>query len=330
MQSVLAPLIGPKECVPPNLQGRTAIVTGGALGIGYEVSRAFAKAGARTIMINRKEEQGDEAIAKIKAEVPEAIIEWVHCDLGDLKETKQVFEKLAKEEDRLDLLILSAGINSDQPGLDADGIDRHFGVNWLGHFYAINLLYPLIRKTSKLPGAPAPRIVFESSEMHRFAPKSTTFQSVAEIQENEKIGPIELYGRTKLAMIQGTHGLLEKVIKPNSDNVYVLSVHPGAVNTDMQDAWQRAYPGLIGKIVEAVTLFGGRSPVQGSYSAIYAGTSEDIIKNDWNGYYLSDPETPGKETEQGSDPVIRDNLWRLSTQMIENKLGKDALESWSA
>lgn len=33
MQSVLAPLIGPKVCVPPSLVGRTAIVTGGALGM---------------------------------------------------------------------------------------------------------------------------------------------------------------------------------------------------------------------------------------------------------------------------------------------------------
>lgn len=96
-----------KECVPPNLQGRTAIVTGGALGIGYEVSRAFAKAGARTIMINRKEDQGNLAIEKIKKEVPEAQIEWIHCDLGSLKETKEVFEKLAETEDRLDLVRFS-------------------------------------------------------------------------------------------------------------------------------------------------------------------------------------------------------------------------------
>lgn len=32
MQSVLAPLIGPKVCVPPSLAGHTAVVTGGALG----------------------------------------------------------------------------------------------------------------------------------------------------------------------------------------------------------------------------------------------------------------------------------------------------------
>ena len=124
---------------------------------------------------------------------------------------------------------MSAGINANQFDLDADGIDRHFGVNWLGQFYAVNLLYPLIRKTSKMPDTPAPRIVFESSEQHRAAPSVVHFGSIDEIN-NKEIGPLEAYGRSKLAIVLGVkYGLYERVIKPNGDNVYALSVHPGAV-----------------------------------------------------------------------------------------------------
>ena len=36
-------------------------------------------------------------------------------------------------------------------------------------------------------------------------------------------------------MILYSRSLAEKVIKPNGDNVYVLAVHPGAVNTKMQE-----------------------------------------------------------------------------------------------
>ena len=145
-------------------------------------------------------------------------------------------------------LILSSGINANQQGLDADGIgerlsrqrdgvalisDRHFGVNALGHYYAINQLYPLLRKTSKIPGtAPGSvRIVFESSEMHRFAPGSEDskergrgvhFGSEDEITEGGKqLGPVELYGRTKLAMILYGKALRDKVIKKNGDDIYV-------------------------------------------------------------------------------------------------------------
>jgi NAD(P)-dependent dehydrogenase (short-subunit alcohol dehydrogenase family) len=127
--------------------------------------------------------------------------------------------------------VLSAGINANQYGETNDRIDRHFQVNWLGQFYVCNLLYPLLHKTSKFPDTPAPRIVFESSEQHRAAPKEVHFASLDEIN-NDKLSPTELYGRSKLAIILGVkYGLVERVIKPNKDNIYALSVHPGAVSS---------------------------------------------------------------------------------------------------
>lgn len=228
MQSVLHKVIGPKEVHPTNLDGKVAIVTGGAFGIGFEISRALAHAGCRVIMVNRKEDQGDDAISKIKEETPNAQVEWKHCDLGSLKEVRSVFSSLRDSLDRLDYLSLCAGINTNKFELDADGIDRHFGVNFLGQFYATNQLWPLLRKTSKMPGASAPRVVFESSEMHRTAPSDVKFASLDEI--NTDIGPTHLYGRSKLAMILATHGLHDKVIKKNNDHIYVAAVHPGAVS----------------------------------------------------------------------------------------------------
>lgn len=126
-------------------------------------------------------------------------------------------------------LVLSAGINTAPYSLDADGIDRHSGVNWLGHFYVVNILYPLLRKTSKQPGAPAGKIVFESSEMHRAMPSVLRLGSLEDIK-NPDLEPMGLYARSKLCMILGVkYGLVEKVIKPNKDNIYALAVHPGTV-----------------------------------------------------------------------------------------------------
>lgn len=104
LQSVLQPIIGPRKELH-DLTGRTAIVTGGAFGIGYEVSKAFVSVGCRVIMINRKEDQGESAIAEIKKQIGvNAKIEWVGCDLGSLKEVKDVFTKLRNELERLDLV----------------------------------------------------------------------------------------------------------------------------------------------------------------------------------------------------------------------------------
>lgn len=165
-------------------------------------------------------------------------------------------------------MILSAGLNAQQYAEDDDGIERCFGINYLGHYYAVNLLFPLIRKTAKLPGVPAPRIVFESSELHRAADSAVTFTSLEEIND-KNLGPPATYGRTKLAMILfAKYGLVEKVIKPNQDNIYALTVHPGTVNTAMQNQWKNAYPGLLGKLITNVTLAVGRDVEQGSYSAL--------------------------------------------------------------
>jgi NAD(P)-dependent dehydrogenase (short-subunit alcohol dehydrogenase family) len=331
MQSVLHPILGPKKPEITDLSGKVALVTGGALGIGYEVSRAFVLNGARVIMVNRKEDQGNAAIEKIKEEVgQDAQIEWLQCDFGNLKEVKEVFSGIREREERLDLLVLSAGINANQYGETVDGIDRHFQVNWLGQFYATNLLYPLLRKTSKIPDTPAPRIVWESSEMHRAAPSTTHFASLEEINDST-IDHAQLYARTKLAIILGVkYGLLDRVIKANGDNIYALSVHPGAVNTAMQQQWKDAYPGILGKLITSAMLFTGRNVEQGSFSALYAATSLEIEEKGWNGYYFSDPGQPGKETSQASDPKLGVALWDLSQRIIKDKLGEDALADWSS
>ncbi|KAL3464551.1 hypothetical protein BJX64DRAFT_298360 [Aspergillus heterothallicus] len=329
MQSVLHPIIGPKKEIH-DLTGRVALVTGGALGIGYEISRAFALNGARVIMTSRKEDQGDAAIKQIKEESGQkAKIEWIHCDNGNLNEVKEVFTGIREREERLDLLILDAGINANKYGTTHDGIEHLFQVNWLGNFYIVNLLYPLLRKTAKLPNTPAPRIVFESSEMHRTAMPWTKFASAEEINDPSK-DPTQLYARTKLAIILGVkYGLLDRVIRPNGDGIYALSVHPGAVNTAMQNQWKDAYPGLLGKLLTTVMTAFSRSPEQGSFSALYAATSPEVEEKGWNGYYFTDPGQPGKDSMLASDLELGSSLWNLSHQMIKEKVGEGGMVDWN-
>ncbi len=57
----------------------------------------------------------------------------------------------------------------------------------------------------------------------------------------------------------------------------------------MQSQWKDAYPGIVGKVAEALSVAAGRSPEQGSYSGIYAAISPEIVEKGWNGAYLSDP-----------------------------------------
>jgi len=74
--------------------------------------------------------------------------------------------------------------------------------------------------------------------MHRWAPKETKFNAIKDIND-EKLSPVELYGRTKLAMIlSAKFGLAQGVIARNGDHIYALSVHPGAVSLTIPNVWQ--------------------------------------------------------------------------------------------
>jgi hypothetical protein len=97
----------------------------------------------------------------------------------------------------------------------------------------------------------------------------------------------------------------------------------------MQQQWKDAYPGLTGKLLTWGMLAGGRDVKQGSYSALWALTSPKIQEEDMNGWYFNDPDTPGKESSQASDPALGTALWELSHRIIKEKLGEDALLDWN-
>jgi len=48
----------------------------------------------------------------------------------------------------------------------------------------------------------------------------------------------------------------------------------------------------------------GRSVEQGSYSALYAATSPEMGEKGYQGYYLNDVASPGKETSQANDEFL--------------------------
>ncbi|KAK5275911.1 hypothetical protein LTR40_012305 [Exophiala xenobiotica] len=122
--------------------------------------------------------------------------------------------------------------------------------------------------------------------------------------------------------------LPDKVFKANGDHVFSLSVHPGTVNTNMQQQWKDAYPGLFGNMLSWAMTTIGRDIEQGSYSALWAATSPEIEEKNLQGYYFVDPGQPGKESSQASDPALAEALWNLSTSLIKEKVGEDALTPW--
>lgn len=86
------------------------MITGGTQGIGFEVAKALALANARVFLLSRKEENAQEAVAKIKeassGTVPD--VTFLQCDLGNLREVRRVADSVREKESRLDLVSVPA------------------------------------------------------------------------------------------------------------------------------------------------------------------------------------------------------------------------------
>lgn len=314
------------------LQGRTALVTGGTNGIGFEVARGLALSKARVLLLSRKADKGEEAIEKIRKESnPTADIEFIECDLGNLKQVKEVADRIREKEPRLDLLIADAGIGVNKFDVTVDGYDRHFAVNHLGHYLLINRLLPLVRKTAAIPDAPTPRIILVASERHHSAPSDVKFASEEEITEKgASLGPNNLYARSKLATILFTKfGLVQRVLVPNGDRIIAVATHPGPVATDQPKQLEEAYGKVLGGIMKNLVVPFMRDPEQGSLSTLWAATSPEIEQKEWSGLYFTNPGEVGKESKLADDGEVGKNLWELSERMVTKAVGPDALLPWN-
>lgn len=96
-----------------SLAGRTALVTGGNAGIGLAMARALGRAGARVVLVARREQALREAAAALEQERIAA--EWVACDLSDPLAAKECAAQALRQVGRIDILVNAAGVNLRQP-----------------------------------------------------------------------------------------------------------------------------------------------------------------------------------------------------------------------
>jgi NAD(P)-dependent dehydrogenase (short-subunit alcohol dehydrogenase family) len=118
----------------PRAEGKTFLVTGANAGIGYHVAEQLATTGATVVLGSRSAAKADEAMASIRAVVPDARVRHLQLDLADLDSLKASADEL----DSLDAVVCNAGVMSD----DAE---QMYATNHLGHFALVHWLMPLLR-----------------------------------------------------------------------------------------------------------------------------------------------------------------------------------------
>jgi retinol dehydrogenase-12 len=141
---------------------RVAMITGGNSGIGFATARKLAAKGFHVIMAARNQQTAAQAIARIKAEQPNASLESIPLDLASFASIRQCAATFKAKGYPLHVLINNAGgsTKGKQATFTADGFEMTFGTNHLGHFLLTNLLLDDLKRS-----APA-RVITVSSQRH--------------------------------------------------------------------------------------------------------------------------------------------------------------------
>jgi NAD(P)-dependent dehydrogenase (short-subunit alcohol dehydrogenase family) len=282
----------------PSLTGKVILVTGGNTGLGRQSVLDLARQNPAQIWLaSRNIAKADKAIEEIRAEVPNAPITALKLDLASFESIRNAAETFRKGSDRLDILMLNAGIMATDPGLTKEGYEIQFGTNHMGHALLTKLLLPTLLKTADMPNVEKPRIVVLSSMANGAAPpEGIRYDSLK--QEAPFSTTWTRYGQSKFANILYARALA----KHYGDKLLAVSVHPGVVDTDLALPMQAN--SLFFKIVWPVARY-FNTPVQdGVKNQLWASVAKDVKNGE---YYI--PVGQLATNDQMRNEELIDKFW---------------------
>ena len=287
----------------PSLKGKTALVTGGNIGLGFETVKALASKGAHVLLAARNEEKGMEAVAEIQKLLPNVHVELLHLDLASQRSIKAAAIEVGKKISQLDFLINNAGIMA-MPELNTeDGFESQFGVNHLGHWSLTGLLM------DNLMAAEQARVVTVTSTAHHLV-WNINFDDP---HLRKKYSPWKAYSQSKLANYFFALGLHSE-FKNSGKKTMSLLAHPGLSHTNLQvETFEKGGAGWAGTVSKFLAARVGMEPDQGALPQIRAALDPKTKSGQFYGPRFGNNGAPVKH------PILRTRnkanirkLWELS------------------
>jgi NAD(P)-dependent dehydrogenase (short-subunit alcohol dehydrogenase family) len=292
-----------------DLSGTTAVVTGANSGLGFEVTRGFARAGARVVMACRSTDRGEDARERIRTAVPGADLAVRELDLADLDSVADFAERFRAEYDELHVLCNNAGVMAVPRSETADGFETQFGVNHLGHFALTgHLLSALVDTDGET------RVVTQSSGLHERG--RIDFE---DLQGEREYDRWDAYAQSKLANVLFAYELDRRLESAGVDSVASLACHPGYAATNLQyrgphKSGSRVRLAMM-KVANAVLAQSAR---KGALPMLYAATADveggEYVGPgglmDMRGYPEVQP-----SSDRSYDEAAADRLWERSTEL---------------
>lgn len=206
-----------------NLNGKVAIVTGGASGIGLATVKAFAEKGAKVVLADFNEQAGKAEEETLKAEGLEVL--FVQVDAGKEESVKSLVAKTVETYGKLDIIVNNAGIGAlgEMHELTYEDYQRVIRVNQDGVFFGTKYAVQEFLKTGG-------GVVLNTSSILGLVAEAGAYPYVASKHA--------VVGMTKSAALQYA-----------SRNIRVNAVSPGYIESGMvnKEALGDFYEGLVAR-----------------------------------------------------------------------------------
>jgi NAD(P)-dependent dehydrogenase (short-subunit alcohol dehydrogenase family) len=192
----------------PSLEGRVALVTGGASGIGADIVRAFARNKARVAFLDLQGDAGRALAAELGSDGEAPL--FLECDLVDIAALRQAIGEVRTKLGPIATLINNAANDKRHAVADVsvEFWDQTQNVNLRHHFFAAQAVHPHMKELG--------------------------FGSIVNLSSIAwRIGAAEMaaYATAKAGLLGLTRALARAF---GADNIRVNAIEPGAVMTERQ------------------------------------------------------------------------------------------------
>lgn len=260
------------------------LVTGANIGIGFEIARGLATAGARVVLACRDRAKGQAAVDSIAREIQNASLELLIIDLSSQQSIRTAARDFLQNHPALDVLVNNAGVGLPQRQQSVDGIELTFATNVLGYFLLTNLLLDPLRK------ARAGRIV-------NVASKFAGGLDLSDVEfERRLYDATAAYKQSKQCNRMLTWALARRL---GGSRVTANAMSPGAVDTRLLRTF---VPGMKGRTTE-----------EGADTAVWLANSPEIAGVTGR-FWFNRKEEPC----EFHNPIEEEALWKLCESMTES------------
>jgi NAD(P)-dependent dehydrogenase (short-subunit alcohol dehydrogenase family) len=215
-----------------SLHGKTALITGGSRGLGFEIAKQLADAGVRIAICARDIEELKHAETKLKRRSGDVFI--LPADIGDRDSAESIVHSVIDRFGSLDILVNNAGIIGVGPleDMQVEDFEKAMQIHYFG---------PLYLTLAALPGMRSRR--------------SGRIVNIASIGGKISVPHMLPYCSSKFALVGLSEGLRVELQK---DNIFVTTVCPGLMRTGGE---KHAEFKSEDSVDQALFTFGATSPL---------------------------------------------------------------------